>query len=50
MSRCNHEFKKNPQGEVTCVLCGDKDDEMEALTPAEAESKEDFWATQSSFE
>lgn len=52
MSQCVHEFKKNQDGEVLCVLCGDKDDEMESKTqPAEPKKAPvDFWATQTSFE
>lgn len=50
MTRCVHQFGKNSEGEVVCVLCGDKDDEMESVAPAAAEQSEDFWATQSSFE
>lgn len=50
MSRCNHDFKKDSQGEVTCIFCGDKDDEMEADTPTESPLPVDFWATQTSFE
>ncbi len=50
MSQCIHEFKRNSQGEVTCVLCGDKDDEMEPTTPPGVAPPEDFWATQTSFE
>lgn len=50
MGRCIHEFKKDSQGEVTCIFCGDKDDEMEADTPQEPAPQVDFWATQTSFE
>lgn len=50
MTQCKHDFKKNAQGEVLCVLCGDKDDEMEAIAPAEPSPAKEFWATQTSFE
>lgn len=50
MTRCVHEFEKNSEGEVVCVLCGDKDDEMESIPPVETQPPPDFWATQSSFE
>ncbi len=50
MSQCTHDFKRNPQGEVVCVLCGDKDDEMEANTQTDTGTPVDFWATQTSFE
>ena len=33
MSQCVHDFKKNPEGEVLCILCGGKDDEMETEPP-----------------
>lgn len=50
MAQCVHDFKKNTEGEVICVLCGDKDDEMESIPKSEEVPPVDFWATQSSFE
>ncbi len=52
MSQCVHEFKRNPDGEVTCALCGDRDDEMESAPKIakEPDVPVDFWATQTSFE
>ncbi len=52
MSQCVHDFKRNADGEVICVLCGDKDDEMEveAQPDQQADAPVDFWATQTSFE
>ena len=50
MTQCVHRFEKNSEGEVVCVLCGDRDDEMESNAPAATEKIEDFWATQSFFE
>lgn len=52
MSKCVHDFRRNTEAEVICVICGDKDDEMEAVAPPEkdADAPVDFWATQTSFE
>lgn len=52
MSQCVHDFKRNLEGEVLCILCGDKDDEMEVepLPAPEADAAIDFWSTQISFE
>lgn len=30
-NKCQHEFKLNKDGEVRCIKCGDRDDEMEAV-------------------
>jgi hypothetical protein len=51
--QCNHEFVANKvNGEVKCRLCGDFDDEMELVNIAEQkqDEKDDFYATQVSFE
>ena len=52
MNQCVHDFKKNLEGEVLCILCGDKDDEMEAepLPIPKEDADMDFWSTQISFE
>lgn len=52
MSQCVHDFKRNLEGEVLCILCGVKDDEMEAEPPftLKTDAAIDFWSTQTSFE
>ncbi len=52
ISKCVHEFKRNLEGEVLCIFCGDKDDEMEAEATAtpKADTAVDYWSTQTSFE
>jgi hypothetical protein len=53
MSQCEHKFEADPlDGQVKCALCSDLDDEMELVNIAEelAGEKDDFYATQESFE
>jgi len=52
MNQCIHDFKRNLEGEVLCILCGAKDDEMEVepLPTPEEDAAIDFWSTQTSFE
>lgn len=53
MAQCEHVFAVNEaDGQVSCTLCGDLDDEMELVNKAEAikDEKDDFYATQVSFE
>lgn len=52
MSKCVHDFKRNPEGEVLCILCSDKDDEMETepFPTPKIDAPVDFWSTQISFE
>ena len=61
---CEHDFRLNADGEVTCIKCFARDDEMELpvvhhcrrSTDESAETKtseakaSEFWATQVSFE
>lgn len=51
--QCSHEFAVDESdGQVKCTLCGDLDDEMQLMNKAEQikEEKDDFYATQESFE
>jgi hypothetical protein len=51
--QCSHEFAiDKSDGQVKCTLCGDLDDEMQLVNVAEQtkEEKDDFYATQVSFE
>jgi hypothetical protein len=52
---CEHDFQLDVDGQVTCIKCFARDDEMElpsqehSSQTAYSESQ-DFWATQTSFE
>jgi hypothetical protein len=53
MTQCEHTFEVDPKDDqVKCTLCGDLDDEMQLANKEEEikEEKDDFYATQESFE
>ena len=52
---CEHDFQRNPDGEVICIKCFVVDDDMElpldkTLDEVIDAPPADFWATQVSFE
>jgi hypothetical protein len=53
MNQCVHTFEVDPKDDqVKCTLCSDLDDEMQLFNKKEekADEKDDFYATQESFE